>query len=186
MARGNEKSRGTRSVPKGAQMSASSQRTIVIAAFAVTLVVVFLLQYVAKLDATTTFLIGLVALVAIVLVTLFAMTTARKTRIKMDVKQTCNPMLERFKQTGDVARFMADYETWISYDHDPALVAQFTQATVDALVNTGHEKQARQQLKVLGEVVGRDQRSQQEYAKYREQCESRLRNVKREMRKARR
>ena len=172
--------------PKGAQMAASSQRTIVIAAFAVTLVVVFLLQYVAKLDSTTTFLIGLVALVAIVLVTLFAMTTARKTRIKMDVKQTCNPMLERFKQTGDVARFMADYETWISYDHDPSLVAQFTQATVDALVNTGHEKQARRQLKVLGEVVGRDQRSQQEYAKYREQCESRLRDVKREMRKARR
>ena len=47
-------------------------------------------------------------------------------------------------------------------------------------------QQARRQLKVLGEVVGRDQRSQQEYAKYREQCESRLRNVKREMRKARR
>lgn len=182
MARGSEKSRETRSVPKGAQMSASTQRTIVIAAFVVTLVVVFLLQYVAKLDTTTTFLIGLVALVAIVLVTLFAMTTARKTRIKMDVKQTCNPMLERFKQTGDVARFMADYETWISYDHDPALVAQFTQATVDALIGTGHEKQARRQLKRLGEVVGSDQRSQQEYANYRKQCESRLKG----MRKARR
>ncbi|MGN0075588.1 MAG: hypothetical protein ACI38Z_01230 [Parafannyhessea sp.] len=179
MAQDDKKTQGERSVPKGAQMATSSQRAIVIAAFAVTIVVVFLLQYVAKLDTTSTFLIGLVVLVAIVLVALFAMTTARKTRMKLDVKQTCNPMLERFKQTGDVANFMHDYETWISYDHDPSLVAQFTQATVDALINTGHAKQARLQLKRLGEVIGPDQRSQQEYANYCKQCESRLKNLRR-------
>lgn len=178
MAQGDKKTRSTKSVPKGAQMTASSQRIIVIAAFVATLVVVFLLQYVAKLDTTTTFVIGLVVLVAIVLIALFVMTTARKTRMKLDVKQTCNPMLERFNQTGDVARFMKDYETWISYDHDPSLVAQFTQATVDALINTGHEKQARRQLKRLGEVIGTDQRSQQEYANYRKQCESRFKSMR--------
>jgi Na+/melibiose symporter-like transporter len=178
MAQGDKKAQDTKGVPKGAQMAASSQRMIVIAAFVATLVVVFLLQYVAKLDTTTTFVVGLVVLVAIVLIALFVMTTARKTRMKLDVKQTCNPMLERFKQTGDVTRFMRDYETWISYDHDPSLVAQFTQATVDALINTGHEKQARRQLKRLGEVIGTDQRSQQEYANYRKQCESRFKSMR--------
>lgn len=180
------KANGKGGGPKGAQMAASSQRGIVIAALVATLVVVYLLQNVARLDTTTTFLIGLAILVVIVLAGLFVMTTIRKTRMKLDVKDTCNPILERYNRTGDVARLLSDYESWTRGEHDPSLVAQFTQATVDALVNTGHEKQARRQLKVLGEVVGRDQRSQQEYAKYREQCESRLRNVKREMRKARR
>ncbi|MDD6566898.1 hypothetical protein [Parafannyhessea umbonata] len=174
------------SSPRGTQMAASSQRGIVIAALVATLVVVYLLQNVAKLDTTSTFLIGLAILVVIVLVGLFVTTTVRKTRMKLDVKDTCNPILERYNRTGDVARLLSDYESWTKGDHDPSLVAQFTQATVDALINTGHEKQARRQLKVLGEVVGKDQRSQQEYAKYQKQCESRLKNVKKEMRKARR
>lgn len=174
------------SSPRGTQMAASSQRGIVIAALVATLVVVYLLQNVAKLDTTSTFLVGLAILVVIVLVGLFVTTTVRKTRMKLDVKDTCNPILERYNRTGDVARLLSDYESWTKGDHDPSLVAQFTQATVDALINTGHEKQARRQLKVLGEVVGEDQRSQQEYAKYQKQCESRLKNVKKEMRKARR
>lgn len=177
---------GRGGVPRGAQMAVSSQRGIVIAALVATFVVIFLLQNVAKLDATSTLLIGLAILVVVVLVGLFVMTTVRKTRMKLDVKDTCNPILERYNRTGDVARLLSDYESWTRGDHDPSLVAQFTQATVDALINTGHEKQARRQLKVLGEVVGKDQRSQQEYAKYQKQCESRLKNVKKEMRKARR
>ena len=99
------------SSPRGTQMAASSQREIVIAALVATLVVVYLLQNVAKLDTTSTFLIGLAILVVIVLVGLFVTTTVRKTRMKLDVKDTCNPILERYNRTGDVARLLSDYES---------------------------------------------------------------------------
>lgn len=173
-------------IASGAAISPALQWGLVIGALVATLVIVYVLQHVLGLGTATTLGIGVLALVILVFAALFIMTEVRKSRIAADANATCKPILERYKDTGNVSRLLDDYSKWAEGTHDQKLVLDFTQATIDALVEGGHEKQARRQLRILKGLISADPRQQEAFENYERQCESKLRAAKKNARKARR
>ena len=167
------------------QIAGSAQTGIAVAAFVATLAVVYLLQNVAGLGTVPTLLIGIVVLVVLVFGGVAALAGRRRASIGRDAEATCKPILDRYRRSGNVAQLVSDYDGWARGEHDQALVLEFTQATIDALVEGGHEKQARRQLRVLHDAIGNDPRGLEDFEKYRADCERRLKAARREAHRSR-
>jgi hypothetical protein len=169
-ASGGGSGRGERNV---APMSARTQTALVVCVLVATVVLVYVLQGALDLDTVQALLVGSLLIVVVGLGFTWLLVGARRHQIAVDGRATCEPILERYGRTHNATRLVSDYDAWRKQPHDPQLVYTFTRATVEALVDAHHYKQARRQLALLAEMPATP-RTRQEFEDFRRECQRRM------------
>jgi len=102
---------------------------------------------------------------------------------RSDSAQTCSPILDAYRETGNVKVLLASYEEWKSGKHGRDLRFSFPQSIVSELVEDGCAKEARC---LMGEVeaMAPDNKTREAVQGWRDRCEHRLVEVAREERAA--
>jgi hypothetical protein len=154
-ASGGGSGRGERNV---APMSARTQTALVVCVLVATVVLVYVLQGALDLDTVQALLVGSLLIVVVGLGFTWLLVGARRHQIAVD---------------GRATRLVSDYDAWRKQPHDPQLVYTFTRATVEALVDAHHYKQARRQLALLAEMPATP-RTRQEFEDFRRECQRRM------------
>lgn len=92
---------------------------------------------------------GLVVLVIVVIAALFGLGLAgtfANRRIQRDIDRTADPIIERYRQSHDVASLERDVDEWFAQGHGPAACSYLVQAVTIALMDDHEYEAATRQL----------------------------------------
>lgn len=73
-----------------------------------------------------------------------------------DARDTCDPIIKRYCDTGNLDQFLREYRAWKKDVHDPNLRLQFGERVIEYLVDAREFEEARRELKELGTVPTTD------------------------------
>ncbi|MGI6230514.1 MAG: hypothetical protein ACOYJL_06350 [Tractidigestivibacter sp.] len=155
------------------RMDSTTQTLLVIVVTAIVIFLVWTLQGIFHMDTLHGVIIGTIIVVVAGFLMTWILIRYRKHQIAIDGKSTCDPILNRFAKNHNATKLLAEYDEWRKGNHDPQLVYVFTKATVDALLDTHHYKQARRQLKLMAEMPS-SPRAKAEFEQYRQKCQQRM------------
>jgi len=92
---------------------------------------------------------------------------------RSDSAKTCSPILDAYRETGDVKALLASYEEWKRGEHGRDLRFSFPQSIVSELVEDGCVKEVRL---LMGEVedMAPDDKTREAVREWRDRCERKL------------
>lgn len=132
-----------------------------------------LLTVVAGLDPLIVTVIVLVGIVAFGIVIPGLRAGRRQDAITEDARETCRPILKRYRRKRNVTRLMEEYHAWWAGRHDYSTRILFSQDVVSLLVQDGHADEAREVL-ADGVKVARKHHLGTDYQRFIDECERRL------------
>lgn len=149
------------------------QTLLVCAAAVVSVILVVVLQQAFNLDDTSALLVGTAVIVVAAFLITYLLILSNRHDIKQDRRRTCEPILKRFRKSGNASALMAEYNQWTHKPHHARLVYEFTKDTVEAFIDSGNYGYAKRQLKAMAKMPATD-RTRAEYERYRASCMERM------------
>ena len=90
-----------------------------------------------------------------------------------DARETCDPVLRRYKRDGNVDNLLYSYELWRMDSHGMATRIDFLRAVVDLLIEDGYVYEAADLLNDY-QMIATTPDSIRDYRRYRKVCERRM------------
>lgn len=91
----------------------------------------------------------------------------------VDARETCDPILRRYRRTGNVDDLLYGYELWRMEGHGMATRIEFLHALIDQLIEDGYVYEAADLLNDY-EQIARTPDTMRAYRRYRKACERRM------------